>query len=61
MENLAQRWERLDPEEYPGAGPRSLTADGHMESLLALAYDSVFVAAGALNEYGESGGISLRR
>lgn len=44
---LSQEWVRLDPADYPGAGPDGVTADGQMDPLLAFAYDSVFVAASA--------------
>lgn len=44
---LSQEWARLDPEEYPGAGPTGVTADGVIDPLLAFAYDSIFVAAAA--------------
>eukprot|EP00903_Cladosiphon_okamuranus_P006970 g6784.t1 len=46
-EALSQEWVRLDPDDYPGAGPDGVTADGLMDPLLAFAYDSVFVAAAA--------------
>eukprot|EP00752_Nemacystus_decipiens_P006992 g6271.t1 len=46
-EALSQEWVRLDPNDYPGAGPDGVTADGQMDPLLAFAYDAVFVAASA--------------
>ena len=45
---LNQVWQRLDPDEYPGAGTEGLTADGRMDPLLAFAYDSVFLGAAAV-------------
>lgn len=44
---LANIWQTLDPEEYPGAGPGTLTADDRIDPLLAFAYDAVFLAAAA--------------
>lgn len=47
-DDLTQEWQRLDSDEYPGAGPESLTADGIIDPLLAYAYDAIFVAAAAV-------------
>lgn len=47
-EALNEVWQRLDPDEYPGAGAESLTADDRMDPLLAFAYDSVFLGAAAV-------------
>lgn len=44
---LSRTWRSLDPEEYPGAGPDTLTAGDRIDPLLAFAYDAVFVAAAA--------------
>ncbi|CAM9847215.1 unnamed protein product [Pylaiella littoralis] len=46
-EALSQEWVRLNADDYPGAGPDGLTADGEIDPLLAFAYDAVFVAASA--------------
>lgn len=56
---LSAEWARLSPEEFPGAGPDGVNADGHIDPLLAFAYDSVFVAAagaGAAAAVGGAGG-----
>lgn len=46
-EELTQEWVRLDADEYPGAGPDGVTADGQIDPVLAFAYDSIFLAASA--------------
>lgn len=46
--SLATKWQSLDPSDYPGAGPGSLTADDQIDPLLAFAYDAVFLAAAAV-------------
>lgn len=48
--SLTSRWVSLDSEKYPGAGPGTLTPDGHLDPLLAFAYDAVFALVGAIEE-----------
>lgn len=45
---LTSRWESLNSDVYPGAGPGTLTPDGRLDPLLAYAYDAVFSLAGGI-------------
>ncbi|CAM9170637.1 unnamed protein product [Phaeothamnion confervicola] len=45
---FAERWQVLDPVEFPGAGPRGLRTDGTVEPLYLFAYDAVWTLARAL-------------
>ena len=45
---LTSRWESLNSDVYPGAGPGTLTPDGRLDPLLAYAYDAVFALAGGI-------------